>query len=110
MARPTSAQVAVRRTRTTPVSGSTSTSAAATQTSQKTGPSSYEPVPSGCTSARPISSPPAKPKCRRMSATYSSGSGSPPAISASWARRSSAARITARPATVVERLAPVERS
>ncbi len=39
IARPTSATVALRSTVTMPVSGSTETSAAATQTSQKTGPS-----------------------------------------------------------------------
>ena len=38
------------------------------QISQKTGPSAYEPEPSGATSPRPISSPPARPKCWMNSA------------------------------------------
>ena len=69
------------------MSGSTSTSAAPTQTSQKTGPSAYEPVPSGATSPRPISSPPARPKCWTNSAGEVAGVDlvAVPAISTSFA-------------------------
>ena len=56
------------------------------QISQKTGPSAYEPVPSGATSPRPISSPPARPKCwTKRSGNVAASSSSLPAISTSFA-------------------------
>ena len=108
-----------------PVSRSTATSAAPMQTSQKTGPSAYEPVPSGWTPPSPMSCPPDRPNRRgdqlrvgprlvtpfqaapSRSSTDPTASGQivAPMSSRSW-RTSVAARWTASPASVVERLAP----
>jgi len=67
--------------------------------------------PLGCDLAAADQLAAASPKCcTNSSGNVAASSSSLPAISTSLARTSAAARCTARPAIVVERLAPVERS